>query len=95
MFNFQLTQAQVTAQVQQVLRNVRAAMEQAQDLYAWTSGLAAADLEGVGYSPADAQDILNAAADANSLAVLYNGGTFGGTLPYNFSASQRQVLGPQ
>lgn len=94
MFNYQLTQAQVLNNVQVILRNLRTALEQAEDLYGWSSGIAASDLETLGFDAGDAQDILNAIADANSLAGLYNGGSFSGTLPYNFSASQRTVLGP-
>lgn len=95
MFNYGMTQAQVTSQIQQTLLSLRNALEAAANLYTWTSSLALSDLETLGYSPDDAQDILNAVADANSLAGIYKGGTFGGSLPYNFSATQSTIVGPQ
>lgn len=97
MFDYGLTQQQVTNEVQQVLRNLRTALEAAQDLYGWSSTIAPSDLVALGYVQADAQAILDAAADANSLAILYNGGVFDpiGTGTYNFSASNRRVIGPQ
>lgn len=97
MFNYQLSQAQVTNIVQQVLRDLRSALEAAQDMYGWSSTIAPSDLVALGFDQADAQEILNAAADANSLAILYNGGEFDpfGTVTYNFSASNRRVIGPQ
>lgn len=88
------TAASITNAVQIQLGALRTALERCQDIYRWTSGLGLPDLEAIGFTASDAQDILSAVADANSLAVLYYGGTFGGSLPYNFSASQAAVLGP-
>jgi hypothetical protein len=86
----------LVAQAQQRLINLRRALEDIEDFYKWTSAQSLADLEALGLSPADAQALQTAFADGNELAVLYNGGGLGAyTLPFNFSASQRQVIGPQ
>lgn len=85
----------VINQAVNVLTNLRSALEAAADFHSWISEYSAADLEAIGFSPADASTILSAAADANELATLYNGGVLGTyTLPFNFSASQRAVVGP-
>ena len=90
------TPGQIIAYAQQQLAALRAALEGVADLYAWVSAQSLTTLEAAGLSASDAQAILTAAADATELAVLYNGGGLGTyTLPYNFSASQRQVIGPQ
>jgi hypothetical protein len=92
-----VTQATITGAVQGALLNLRRALEQVADLHSWISAYSAADLEAVpfSFSAADAQDILNALADAAELNTLYNGGGLGTyTLPYNFSNSQRVVIGP-
>lgn len=87
---FVLQQAQVR------LKALRQALSDIQDLYKWTSAQSPTDLTGVGLTVADAAAVQSAVADANELAVLYNGGGLGTyTLPYNFSASQRLVIGPQ
>ena len=97
-FDTGLTKAQILNNVQQYLVKVRDALTEAQgELYGWTAGLALADLEAIGFDPADAQSILNASADMNNLATVANGGTFGpfGANVYNFLQSSRSVIGPQ
>jgi hypothetical protein len=92
-----LTQGQITANAQQVFKNLRDALECCQDLYAWLSAQSTDDLEGLGYAAADVATLQAAAADANAVASLYNGVALPSsyTLPYDFGASQRQVIGPQ
>lgn len=90
------TQQSVTAAAVIRLVALRNALEDVADFYKWTSAQALADLQALGFSATDAQTLQTAFADANELYALYNGGGLGAyTLPYNFSASQRQVIGPQ
>lgn len=101
MFNSaNLTPAQLIASVTQGLVQVRAAMDVAADMYAWSSGVAPADLEGIGMAPADAGAILSAIADANALSQYYNAGLPPGSYPqppsaYPYGTSQRIVIGPR
>ena len=100
MFGTGLTQAQMLATIQGKLISLRNALEGVQALYGWSSGLSAADLEGIGFSPADAGALLSAMADANALAQIYAAGQPPSTYPqaasaYVYAASQRQVIGPQ
>lgn len=101
MFNStNLTPGQLIAAVQQGLVAVRNAMNVADDLYAWSSGVSLSDLESTGMSPADAQAILSAIADAHAISSLYNAGLPPGTYPqppsaYVYGASQRLVIGPR
>ena len=91
-----ITAAQILPNVQSRLITLRKALEDIVDMYDWVSEQALADLEAAGFSQADAQAVQSAMADANAIAQLYLGGGLGSyTLPYNFSASQRQVIGPQ
>jgi hypothetical protein len=90
-----ISQLSISANVQSELASLRRALEAVSSLYSWLTAYAVADLVAVGYSQADAQSIFNAVTDANELNVLYNGGGLGTyTLPYNFSASQRIIIGP-
>lgn len=90
-----ITQAYVNNNVQTKLLALRQALNNVNDLYLWLSAYAQSDLVTLGFTSADAQDILNAVADAHELYVLFTGGGLGTyTLPYNFSASQRIVVGP-
>jgi hypothetical protein len=71
-------QALITS-VQQGLIIVRAAMGVASDMYAWSSGVSLADLEGLGPAgtgipAADAGQILSAIKDAYALSCFYNTG---------------------
>lgn len=99
--NTELSPAQVVASIQSKLINLRNAVKDVQNLFGWTSGLAAADLATAsGYSAADAAVVLSACADANALAQIYSTGLPPGTYPqpasaYVYAASQRQVIGPQ
>lgn len=86
--------------VQQGLIAIRTAMNTADDMYAWSSGVALADLEALGptgMAQADAQAILTAIADAHALSQYYNVGLPPGTYPqppssYVYGASQRIVI---
>lgn len=91
-----ISQAQVTASAQQKFTALRQALEDCADFYQWISAYTASDLStALGFTSADATSLLTAAADANELASLYDGGALGAyTLPYNFSASQRVIIGP-
>ena len=78
-----------------VLRN---AMDAITDLYGWSSGVAASDLEAIGMAAGDASALLTAIADANAVAQIYDTGLPPGSYPqpssaYVYAASQRQVMG--
>jgi hypothetical protein len=103
MFTTGLSQAQVLASIQAKLINLRNAMNDAENLYTWSSGIAATDLENIGFSPNDAVALLSAIADAHALAQIYSTGQppgvgFGGypqaSSAYPYAASQSQVIGP-
>ncbi len=90
-----ITQEQIAGNAQARLVNLKNAFEAVSDFYQWLSAYSQSDLEAVGFSPADASALLSAFADANEEYVLRNGGGLGSyTLPYNFSASQRVIIGP-
>lgn len=79
------------------LTALRRALEDCADYAAWLDGLSADDLQAapVSLDAASASALKSAFADAAKLAQLYNGGELGTyTLPYNFSASQRVIIGP-
>lgn len=101
MFTTGLTQGQVLASIQAKLLNLRNALSDVQDLYGWSSGIAATDLEtDLGFNAADANALLGAIADANAVAQVYSTGQPPSTYPqaasaYVYAASQRQVIGPQ
>lgn len=93
-----ITPQAVTSGAQSRLMTLRLALEAAQDFHLWLSSYSASDLEAapLSYAAGDATAILTAFNDASKLYDLYNGGTLGSyTLPYNFSASQRIIIGPQ
>jgi hypothetical protein len=90
------TAASVSGQAATVLFNLRRALRDAQDFYLWVAAQSDTDLDGLFTDPAYVSALRSAMADANELGVLYNGGALGTyTLPYNFSASQRLLIGPQ
>lgn len=90
-----ITQAYVVNNAQAKLQALRRALEDVQDFHQWLAAYADTDLVALGFTQADADAVLSAFADASELATLYNGGGLGAyTLPYNFSASQRIVIGP-
>jgi hypothetical protein len=100
MFNNGMTQGQTLSLVQTKLTNLRAALDVVTDLYGWSSGVAVADLVALGFSSADATTLLSAIADAHALAQIYSTGQPPSTYPqaattFVYSASQRQVIGPQ
>jgi len=95
-----MTQAQLLMGIQATLGNIRNAMSDAAKLYAWSSGVAQADLEGLGFSAADATAVLTACNDANALAQYYFTGAPPAGYPqpaseYRYGASQVAVIGPQ
>lgn len=96
-----ITQAQVVQLVQQRLLALRAALDGVNDLFGWTSGVSAADLVTLGFSQADAGQILSAVADAHAEYLVHTTGQAPSTYPqvtgtpYVYAASQRLVLGPQ
>lgn len=93
-----ITESNVTSNAQARLMTLRYALESAENFYLWISNYSASDLEAapLGLDSASAQALLNAFADAHELYNLYNGGALGSyTLPYNFSASQSVIIGPQ
>ena len=90
------TTASVSGQAATVLFNLRRALHDVQDFYLWVAAQSDADLDSLFADGAYVQALRSAMADANELGVLYNGGALGTySLPYNFSASQRLVIGPQ
>lgn len=91
------TSTWVLGQVQNRLVVLRKALVDIEDLYAWISAQASTDLVGIGFNAADAAALQSAVADAHALAQLYRSGTLPAsyTLPYVFSNSQTQVIGPQ
>ena len=92
-----ITEAYIVNNAQAKLAALRRALEDCANFYGWLSAYAAADLEAapVSMDAASAQAIFNAFADANELNTLFGGGALGAyTLPYNFSASMRVVIGP-
>lgn len=95
-----VTGQEIVSNAQTILLNLRRSLKAAEDFQRWLSGLAVTDLTaspGPAMSTNDAQDIMNAMADANGLAQLYRTGTDPRTLPagYNYGTSQVNVLGPE
>lgn len=94
-----LPTAQVTGLIQQKLIAVREALRDVNELYKWTSGLAATDLSAVStYSATDAPGVLAAVKDANELAQLYSNALTaaidGYPVGYILGTSIAQVIGP-
>lgn len=100
MFANGFTQGQMLNSIQGKLMDLRRALSAVQQLESWASGVAAADLEALGFNNADAEMLLSAIADAAALATIYNTGLPPLTYPqpatdYVYGASQAQVIGPQ
>jgi hypothetical protein len=92
---YNVTQDYVAQRVRQALQNYRDAMKPIEDAYNFLNGYAVTDLEVLGFSPTDAQDIKTAVADAHQEVVIHSGGGLGSyTANYNFSAAQNRVMGP-
>lgn len=95
----EITQSNVFTNAQARLMAHQQALEACEDLYQWLSGYAPADLEGapLNFSAADAQALLSAFADVHQEYMMHTGtaGFPTATLPYNFSATQRVITGPQ
>lgn len=95
-----LTVASIVNSVQQRLLAHRAALDALNELYSWSSGVALADLQAIGFSAADAGTLIAAIADAHAEYLLHTTGLPPGTYPqpasaYVYAASQTQVIGPQ
>lgn len=91
---------QILLRVQNALMQLRAAYNNIEDVYKFTSGITAADLTGLGFSATDASDILAAIADAHAEIVLHNSGLPPASYPqpptaYVYSAAQNRVMGAQ
>lgn len=75
------------------------ALEAWEDVYLWVSQNSLADLEAppLNFPAADAQAVQNAASDAHDFYQTGEGtaGFPTATLPYNFLASIRAIVGPQ
>lgn len=95
----QLNPSSVVNQLQMKISALFKAFEDLEDSYKWSSAYSLSDLEGApfSFSSADAQDILNALADAHDLymTALGTSGFPLATPPYNFTASMRVVTGPR
>lgn len=93
----QLNASMTIQQVQQKLSALFQAMEDMENVYQWLSAYALADLEAapLNMAAADAQALLNAAADAHDLYMTALGTTGFPTaaLPYDFCASMRVITG--
>lgn len=90
-----ITVQQITGNAQVRLMQLRQALHGVADFRAWLTSYSAADLVAAGMAQADADALFSAFADAAKLADLYAGGDLGSyTLPYDFSASQRKIIGP-
>lgn len=100
MFTTGLSQAQILASIQAKLLNLRNALDDVENLYAWSSAIAATDLEAIGFNDSDAAALLSAISDANAVAAIYRTGQPALSYPqpasdYPYAASQQQVIGPQ
>lgn len=91
---------QIISNVQSKLLSIRIALDGIAELYRWSSGVAAADLQAAPFSmtATDAATLLAAIADAHALALIYTTGLPPASYPqpasaYNYSASQSQVMG--
>lgn len=77
-----LSTAQVQMRIISVLLAHRQALNDVQNLYKWSSGLAVADMAAAaGLSTADAQAYMTAIADANAEASIHNTGQPPNTYP--------------
>lgn len=90
----------IAGNIQQRLIALRAAFDGIADMYGWTSTVAVADLVAAGFTAADANMLLSAANDAYAEYLIRVTGLPPSTYPqpsaaYVYSASQRQVIGPQ
>ena len=94
-----MTASQIIAIVQEALGAHRAALERVNELYAWTSGIAAADLEAapLNMAAADANALLAAVADAHGEYLIHTAGSDPNhpiNPAYVYAASQTALLGP-
>jgi hypothetical protein len=99
MFDTGQSKAQVLANVQTKLSQLRAALQDIDDVYSWSSGVSEADLVGLGFTPADADALLSAIQDAHAEHLIHTTGLPPATYPqpasaYIYAASQNAVIGP-
>lgn len=102
MFTTGLTQGQVLASIQAKLKALRDAAADVQELYKWSSGLQASDLESapLSFVAADANTILSAISDMNAVAQILFTGQAPSTYPqvtgtpFVYAATSAQVIGP-
>ncbi len=97
-----LSAATIMQQVTLALKNHRQALEVIEQLFAWSAGIAASDLEAapIGMSATDATALLTAIADAHAEYLIHTTGLPPGTYPqpssaYIYANSQNQFIGPQ
>ena len=93
-----ISQAAIVNNVLGALQAHRNALETLKEVHDWSSGVALADLEALGFSATDAQSVLNAIADGyNEYLIHYGQGAAQSTNvqnSYNFSASSSIIIGP-
>lgn len=95
-----MSASQILAIVQEALSAHRAALIRlGEEIYPWTSGISAADLEAAPISmpAADANALLAAVADAHGEYLIHTAGSDPNhpiNPPYTYAASQTAVLGP-
>ena len=96
-----LTASQILVSAINLLKQHRAILEQLADYYAWSSGVAAADLEGAPFDldVATANGLLSAITDAHAEYMIHTTGQAPSTYPqvaspYTYAASQNALIGP-
>lgn len=94
-----ISSGQLTVNLQKLLKQHVLALEALNDLYTASSGWAQADLEAVGFAPADAGAYLSAVSDAHAEYLIHTTGLPPSSYPqppsdYIYAASQAAVLGP-
>lgn len=96
-----VTATSIVNNAQQRLAALRNSLEGCEDFYRWLIGQSPADLEAapVSMDAASVEKLFSAFADANAIYLIYSTGLPPGTYPqpesaYDYSASQRAVIGP-
>lgn len=86
----QISSSQIDNQISTIAVQLRNLMVSMQNLYENVNGQSAglAFLEGIGYSPADAQSALTAISLMNTLALVYEGEAAASQYNYNQTFSQ-------
>lgn len=96
-----ITAAYIVNNAQSKLAALRDALIDCEQFYLWLSQYAASDIEAapVSMDATSATALFSAFADANAMYQVYTTGQAPGTYPqvtgpYNYSASQRVIIGP-